>query len=79
MILQILNGLCEQTGSFKTECHSLVDEYYLPLYDMLMSEVHPKEVCEAVGLCGLSSVFNDEVIFVYRYLTMLFFCISNSN
>ncbi|XP_045625830.2 LOW QUALITY PROTEIN: prosaposin [Procambarus clarkii] len=54
---QILDGLCRQTGSFKQNCLSLVDEYYLPLYNLLVSEIHPKEICAAVGLCGATSVF----------------------
>ncbi|XP_076060400.1 prosaposin [Oratosquilla oratoria] len=57
---EILEGLCRQTGTFKHECLSLVDQYYLPLYNLLVSDIHPKEVCEAVGLCGLNSVFNEE-------------------
>ncbi|KAK3891987.1 hypothetical protein Pcinc_004153 [Petrolisthes cinctipes] len=54
---QILDGLCHQMGSFSQNCLSLVDEYYLPLYNILMAEIHPKDVCEAVGLCGANSVF----------------------
>ena len=70
---QILDGLCKQTGSFRKECHALVDTYYLPLYEMLMSEVQPKEVCESVGLCGLSSIFlaqpvSSSIIFTEFYI-----------
>lgn len=54
---QILEGLCRQTGKFSKNCLSLVEEYYLPLYNLLVSEIHPKEICAAVGLCGANSVF----------------------
>ena len=58
---QILDGLCRQTGKFSKNCLALVDEYYLAVYNFLMSEVQPKEICEAVGLCGLNSVFKKDV------------------
>ncbi|XP_071537348.1 uncharacterized protein Sap-r isoform X2 [Panulirus ornatus] len=57
---QILDGLCHQTGKFSKNCLALVDEYYLPLYNLLIAEIHPKQICEAVGLCGLNSVFANE-------------------
>lgn len=55
---QILDGLCHQTGKFSKNCLALVDEYYEPLYNLLVSEIHPKQICEAVGLCGETSVFS---------------------
>ena len=58
---QILDGLCRQTGSFSKNCLALVDEYYEPLYNLLMSEIRPKQICESVGLCGESSVFKQQV------------------
>ncbi|KAK7082394.1 hypothetical protein SK128_021438, partial [Halocaridina rubra] len=57
---QILDGLCRQTGKFSKNCLALVDEYYLPLYNLLVSEIDAKQICEAVGLCGFSSVFKKE-------------------
>lgn len=57
---QILDGLCRQTGKFSKNCLALVDEYYQPLYNLLMSEIRPKQMCEAVGLCGENSVFNQQ-------------------
>lgn len=61
LLLQILDGLCRQTGKFSKNCLALVDEYYQPLYNLLMSEIQPKQMCEAVGLCGENSVFNQQV------------------
>ncbi|XP_068207263.1 prosaposin [Palaemon carinicauda] len=57
---QILDGLCHQTGKFSKNCIALVDEYYFEIYNFLMSEVQPKEICEAVGLCGFNSVFKKD-------------------
>lgn len=57
---QILDGLCHQTGKFSKNCLALVDEYYVVFYDFLMSEVNPKQICEAVGLCGMNSIFKKE-------------------
>ena len=58
---QILDGLCHQMGKFEKECLSLVEEYFEVIYDILVSEIHPKEICKAVGLCGPNSVFNSDV------------------
>lgn len=57
---EILDGLCHQAGKFSQNCLALVDEYYQILYSFLVSEIHPKDICEAVGLCGMNSVFNKE-------------------
>nr|ADK94870.1 saposin isoform 1 [Penaeus monodon] len=57
---EILDGLCRQTGRFSKNCLALVDEYYLIVYSFLVSEIQPKEICEAVGLCGSNSVFSGE-------------------
>lgn len=61
LFLQILDGLCRQTGKFSKNCLALVDEYYQPLYNLLISEIRPKQICESVGLCGENSVFNQQV------------------
>ncbi|KAL7646629.1 UNVERIFIED_CONTAM: hypothetical protein RMT77_001880 [Armadillidium vulgare] len=57
----ILNGLCHQTGKFENECLSLVDQYFEVLYDVLISEIDPKDICKMLGLCGPNSVFNSKV------------------
>ncbi|KAG0714881.1 Prosaposin [Chionoecetes opilio] len=57
---EILDGLCRQTGSFSKNCLSLVDEYYQPLYNLFISEIQPKQICESVGLCGVKSVFKQQ-------------------
>lgn len=48
---EILDGICGQTGQFKSECVSLVDNYYSSVYNWLMNSFNPKQVCEAVGIC----------------------------
>jgi len=49
---EVLKGLCKQTGSFKDECLSIVDEYYAPIYDFLVNSLNAEEVCKLFGLCG---------------------------
>lgn len=57
---EILDGLCRQAGAFSKNCLALVDEYYELLYNLLVSEIHPKQICESVGLCGEDSVFKQQ-------------------
>lgn len=44
-------GLCKQTGNFKTECLSLVDQYYPVIYNYLVSDLKPKEICALMSVC----------------------------
>ncbi|MCL4128776.1 UNVERIFIED_CONTAM: hypothetical protein GTU68_046402, partial [Idotea baltica] len=57
----ILSGICHQTGKFEGECLALVDQYFEDLYELMMSEIDPKEICSSVGLCGANSVFKNQV------------------
>lgn len=65
---EILEGLCKQSGSYAKECLSLVDQYYLPLYNLIMQELAPKEVCAAVGLCGARRIFSQQQVPVWSML-----------
>ncbi|XP_060524417.1 prosaposin [Cylas formicarius] len=49
---KVLVGLCKQTGSFATECVNYVEQYYGEVYDFIVHELNPVEVCDLVGLCG---------------------------
>ncbi|XP_069698221.1 uncharacterized protein Sap-r [Periplaneta americana] len=49
---QVLKGLCKQTGSFKDECLSLVNEYYAVIYDFLVNSLNAGEICKFIGICG---------------------------
>lgn len=49
---QVLDGICGQMKSnFKQECKNLVDEYYPTIYNFLIKELDPKEVCVMANLC----------------------------
>ncbi|KAI5639894.1 saposin-like type b, region 1 domain-containing protein [Phthorimaea operculella] len=48
---RVLKGLCKQTGKFKDECLHLVDQYYAEIYDYLVNDIKPAEVCSMMGLC----------------------------
>jgi len=48
---KIIVGLCQQTGKYKQECVGLADQYAGPLYDFLITEMDPEEVCKTIGVC----------------------------
>lgn len=48
---QVLQGLCGQTKSFKTECLSLVDEYYKVIYETLVNNLDSNGACFLIGIC----------------------------
>lgn len=48
---QVLQGLCGQTKSFKTECLSLVDEYYKDIYETLLNNLDANGACFLIGIC----------------------------
>ncbi|KRT84834.1 hypothetical protein AMK59_1027, partial [Oryctes borbonicus] len=57
---KVLQGLCNQTGQFRTECLSLVDEYYPVIYDFLVDELNGTVACSIIGLCP-ESLDADEI------------------
>lgn len=66
---RVLEGLCNQTKSFKDECLSLVDEYYAVVYNLLVSELNGTYVCSLVGICPQNGNF--EVTFCFPCITLL--------
>nr|CAD7594837.1 unnamed protein product [Timema genevievae] len=58
---EVLEGLCKQTRSFKSECLSLVDQYYQLAYDYLVNNLDPVEVCDLVELCKNTTVDRSQV------------------
>ncbi|XP_045768069.1 prosaposin [Maniola jurtina] len=48
---KVLTGLCKQTGSFKSECLQLVEEYHSTIYYFLVSELKPAQLCGYIGIC----------------------------
>ncbi|KAK5649661.1 hypothetical protein RI129_000690 [Pyrocoelia pectoralis] len=47
----VLEGICKQTGSFKQECLSLVDQYFAEIYNFITNELNPSVVCSVVRIC----------------------------
>ncbi|XP_059612395.1 uncharacterized protein LOC132258881 [Phlebotomus argentipes] len=47
----VLEGFCKQTGSFKPECLSIVDQYYDKIYSSLVNELDEKGACFLIGIC----------------------------
>lgn len=48
---QVLEGLCKQTKGFKTECLSIVDEYYDVIYNTLVKDLNESEACMLMEIC----------------------------
>ena len=47
----VLEGLCKQAKGFKTECISLVDQYYHVIYESLVNELDAEGTCFLIGIC----------------------------
>lgn len=47
----VLEGICKQTKSFKSECLSLADQYYDVIYAKLTQELDPDGACFMIGIC----------------------------
>lgn len=48
---QVLMGICGQMREFKEECKQIVEEYYVIIYDFLLTELDGKGICTQIGLC----------------------------
>lgn len=47
----VLEGICKQTKSFKSECLSLADQYYDLIYAKLTKNLDPDGACFMIGIC----------------------------
>lgn len=47
----VLEGICKQTKSFKSECLSLADQYYDVIYARLTQGLDPDGACFMIGIC----------------------------
>ena len=54
--IQVLNGLCKQTGAYAKECQNLVAEYADVAYAFLMHELDPLQACQILTLCPYKSL-----------------------
>lgn len=48
---QVLEGLCNQTRTFSSECTSLVDQYYSVIYESLVNNLDANGACFMIGVC----------------------------
>uniref|UniRef100_A0A1I8PUJ9 Saposin n=1 Tax=Stomoxys calcitrans TaxID=35570 RepID=A0A1I8PUJ9_STOCA len=48
---QVMEGLCNQTKNFKSECISLVDQYYHTIYTTLVNDLDANGACFLIGVC----------------------------
>ncbi|XP_050430702.1 prosaposin isoform X2 [Adelges cooleyi] len=64
--LDVLKGLCKQTGAYSQECLSLVVQNYKLIYTFLTSELDGKVVCTDVGICPNS--LSGPNVFEYKNL-----------
>ena len=60
---QVMEGLCNQTKGFRTECLSIVDQYYDIIYQSLVNNLDSKGACFLIGVCpkGSNSLFQGEI------------------
>ncbi|XP_014208799.1 uncharacterized protein LOC106639616 [Copidosoma floridanum] len=49
--LQVLRGICKQTGRFADECKSIVNNYYPEIYEFLTKNLNGNAVCQMASLC----------------------------
>ncbi|XP_052262832.1 uncharacterized protein LOC127866386 isoform X2 [Dreissena polymorpha] len=49
------NEVCTLFGGLKDRCKQLVEEYTPMIFELLVNELDPTTLCEAVGLCVVSS------------------------
>ena len=48
----LLDGICERLDSKNSaHCKHIVDDYYIPAFEFIRSELKPHMLCSAVGLC----------------------------
>lgn len=47
----VLEGLCNQTKTFKSECTSIVDQYYDMIYSTLIHNLDANGACFMIGVC----------------------------
>lgn len=61
---QVLEGLCNQTKGFRTECLSIVDQYYDVIYQSLVNNLDANGACFLIGVCpkGSDSIFKGDIM-----------------
>lgn len=49
-----MEGICKQTGSFKSECLSIVDQFYVNIYHSLVTNLIDDKACILIEICPKS-------------------------
>lgn len=49
--LEILKGVCQQTGKFEKDCLQIVTDNFRVIYKFLTEELDPTEICTEIKLC----------------------------
>jgi len=53
----ILDGICEKVDKKNSDhCKHIVDDYYIPAFEFIRTQLKPHMVCSAVGLCSPNSL-----------------------
>lgn len=47
----LLDGLCKQMGQFNDECSTIVQQYYIEIYQYLKQNLNASKACVMVGIC----------------------------
>lgn len=68
----IMEGFCNQTKGFKSECLSLVDQYYEKIYEYLVNNIDDGDVCFFAGICPKGSLVSGQVFNAFRCLYILY-------
>ncbi|KZS14611.1 Uncharacterized protein APZ42_019947 [Daphnia magna] len=59
--VQVLTGLCKQTGSYAKECLALVDQYGEEAYSFIVNGLDPEQTCRLLTLCSSSTLGSPKV------------------
>ncbi len=57
--LEVLKGMCEQTGKFKDDCLEIVENNFRIIFKFLTEELDPAQFCKEVGLCPRKNFVSD--------------------
>ncbi|XKL58996.1 hypothetical protein PGB90_000012 [Kerria lacca] len=58
--VQILKGICHQTGKFENDCLQIVEDNFKIIYKYLTEELNPSEICREINLCSNENIITDE-------------------
>ncbi|KAL4240157.1 hypothetical protein ACF0H5_000951 [Mactra antiquata] len=71
IIAEAKNVVCDELGSLADQCKEFIDQYAPMLFELLVNELDPTTVCEAVGLCPTPSLYDSMVVSHYKPSVMV--------